>query len=70
MRKKHEQNHTGSGVIQTAHQTGGQNVYQSRDVDACIRQWQEAYQNVGARYKQSDKEKAMFNLLEHQLQSV
>ena len=62
MQKKHQsqtvQNHTVSGVVQNAHQTGGQNVYQSRDVDACIRQWQEAYQNVGARYKQSEKEKA------------
>ena len=62
VQKKHQsqtvENHTGSGVVQNAHQTGGQSMYQSRDVDACIRQWQEAYQNIGARYKQSEKEKA------------
>ena len=60
-RDKHmhkHQSHTGSGVIRNVHQTSRQNEYQSRDVDACIRQWQEAYQNVGARYKQSEKEKA------------
>ena len=62
IQKKHQsqtvQNHTGSGVIQNVSQTSGQNVHQLRDVDACIRQWQEAYQNIGARYQQSEKEKA------------
>ena len=43
VKNKHAQNHTGSEVIQNVHQTNGQNEYQSRDVDACIRQWQEAY---------------------------
>ena len=56
--KIHQANHTGSGVVQNEPTKSGQNEYQSRDVDACIRHWQEAYQNVGARYKQSEKEKA------------
>ena len=58
MNSIHKDRSTGSEVVQNAHQTGGQNEYQSRDVDACIRQWQEAYRNIGARYKQSEKEKA------------
>ena len=55
---KHEQNHTGSGVVHNVPQTSGQNVHQTQELNACIRQWQEAYQNIGARYKQSEKEKA------------
>ena len=62
IQKKHQsvQNHTGSGVLQNGHQTSGQpqNVYQSQEVNACMSQWQEAYQNMDARYKQSEKEKA------------
>ena len=57
-KSKHEKNQTGSGVVQNAHQTAGQNMHQTQEVNACIRQWQEAYQNIGARYKQSEKEKA------------
>ena len=34
--KIHQAIHTGSGVLQNAHQTGGQNVYQSQEVNACI----------------------------------
>ena len=45
-------------IEQNVPQRSGQNEYQSQDVDACIRQWQEAYQNIGARYQQSEKEKA------------
>ena len=62
------QNHTGSGVIQTAHQTGGQNVYQAEEVNACFRQWQEAYRNMGARYKQLEKDKA--ELIQYTVSSV
>ena len=49
---------TGSGVSQNVDQTGGQNVYQAEEVNACFRQWQEAYRNMGARYKQLEKDKA------------
>ena len=45
-------------IEQNVPQKSGQNVHQFRDVDACIRQWQEAYQNMGARNKQLEKEKA------------
>ena len=54
----HEHNHTGSGVLQNVHQPSGQNVYQAQEVNACFRQWQEAYRNMGARYKQLEKDKA------------
>ena len=62
IQKKHQsqtvQNHTGFGVEQNVPQKSGQNVHQTQELNACIRQWQEAYQNMGARYKQSEKEKA------------
>ena len=59
VQKKHAQNHSGSGVLQNVHQTSKQqqNVYQAQDVRACIKQWQEAYQNMSARNKQLEKEK-------------
>ena len=58
MKNKH---HTGSGVSLNAHQTiqssgQQQNVHQTQELNSRIRQWQEAYQNMGARYKQSEKE--------------
>ena len=49
---------TGSGVSQNVDQPSGQNVYQAEEVNACFRQWQEAYRNMGARYKQLEKDKA------------
>ena len=45
--------HKGKSTVPIEH-----NVYQAQEVDACFRQWQEAYRNMGARYKQLEKDKA------------
>ena len=53
VKNKHAQNLRGSGFLQNEH-----TMHQTPELNACIRQWQAAYQNVDARYKQSEKEKA------------